>query len=455
LIEVLLGEPLLKQLGINVEEQLGDVAQEFPDQDMSQESSMIRQISNHHRPEIQDEGDTIRDPLPDVGDDDPVELHQALNMMLDNAQAEGAPDGFLDIMRKEVFSYQDIFRLAQGTKDPPVRVPPMKVALKEGAVPVRMGFRRYSDIVRQYMKSETDRQLKGGLAYLNPTSRWVSMPFIVRKKVAPGTTVPLIKQYRMTVDLRQVNAVTEDTVWPMPNLEVVMSNLNGSSCYASLDLADGYWQFPLDKECQEFFSYGTDRGIFTPTRVPQGSKGAVPYFQSSMQLILKDQLYKTFLLWLDDLLAYANSWEKLAEALVGFFHTCRNFGLKLSARKCQLYHTKVIWCGRQISAAGIAQDPTRITALQNLTTPKTGGNLQQFVCAMNWVRMSMKNYAPTMAPLLSLMESIYKNVKSRKKQRVAKFPLDKAGWSSMHDQAWQNCRDMLCNSLALRKSLLS
>jgi hypothetical protein len=221
------------------------------------------------------------------------------------------------------------------------------------------------------------------------------MPFIVRKKVDPGATVPLLKQFRMTVDLRQVNAVTEDTVWPMPNLEVVMASLNGSTCYSSFDLADGYWQFPLDRDCQEYFSYGTDRGIFTPTRVPQGSKGAVPYFQSSMQLILKDQLYTSFLLWLDDLLAYARTWEDLAEEISKFFQTCREYGLKLSAKKCRLYQTKVIWCGRQISAEGISQDPARIEALRNLATPKTGGDLQQFVCAMNWVRMSTNGVPKT------------------------------------------------------------
>lgn len=39
----------------------------------------------------------------------------------------------------------------------------------------------------------------------------------------------------MTVDLRAINAVMVPMTWPMPHFEVVMANLEGSTCYFSLN----------------------------------------------------------------------------------------------------------------------------------------------------------------------------------------------------------------------------
>jgi hypothetical protein len=96
--------------------------------------------------------------------------------------------------------------------------------------------------------------------YFNVNSSWASPPLIVPK---PGTT----SDFRMTIDVRRVNEQTENTAWPMPNLEVVFQHLENSKVYASFDLFKGYWQLPLDPDSQECLSFMTDSGIYTPTRV--------------------------------------------------------------------------------------------------------------------------------------------------------------------------------------------
>lgn len=80
-------------------------------------------------------------------------------------------------------------------------------------------------------------------------SRWASAPRIVAKS-EPGA-------YRMTVDTRAVNAVTEPMPWPMHDLEVDSGKLNGSEFYLTLDWWRGYWQLPLHEESQELFTFIT------------------------------------------------------------------------------------------------------------------------------------------------------------------------------------------------------
>ena len=90
----------------------------------------------------------------------------------------------------------------------------------------------------------------------NHDSRWSSPAIVVRKPHGAG--------FRLCVDLRAVNAITESSAWPMPMLEVVLGKLQGSKCFATLDMNQGYWQFPLDKGSQEICSFMTDEGVFSP-----------------------------------------------------------------------------------------------------------------------------------------------------------------------------------------------
>lgn len=131
------------------------------------------------------------------------------------------------------------------------------------------------------------------------------------------------------------------------------------------------------------------------------------------------------MVWLDDvLLAYAHSIEELLALLFG---KCHKFGLKLKAKKCTLFSEKVRWCGRIISKDGIAQDPERVLALTNLNHPTTGGELQQFVCALNWMRMSI----PLGDWLAQLLEKVDSQGGCRKKRRIANLSRNSVGTRSM------------------------
>ena len=101
----------------------------------------------------------------------------------------------------------------------------------------------------------------------NIYSRYTSPVLVVRKPDGRGL--------RMIVDLRAINAVTKPIAWPMPSLEVVLSRLAGAAYFATLDAYKGYWQFSLAPESQEYFSFMTEEGVYTPNRIIQGATDAV------------------------------------------------------------------------------------------------------------------------------------------------------------------------------------
>lgn len=209
-----------------------------------------------------------------------------------DAEAQGIGIKGATRLRSLLTEYVDVFRVEFG-RDPPVKVPPMQVRLKKGAVPVKAKVRRYPPLHQTYMEEHVNALVNAGLVFENHRSRWASPPRIVSKK-EPG-------EYRMTVDTRAVNACTEPMPWPMPHLDTALTQLEGSEVYFNLDWFRGYWQLPLHEDSQEIFSFVTHRGVFTPKRVPMGATDAVAYCQGVVETIFGELLYKDILAWLDDI----------------------------------------------------------------------------------------------------------------------------------------------------------
>ncbi len=197
------------------------------------------------------------------------------------------------------------------------------------------------------------------------------------------------------------------------------------------------------------FSFLTDQGVYTPTRVLMGGSDSVAYCQATVQAMFDDILYRGLLIWLDDLLGYAESQEALLDLLTRVLRICHEKGLKLNPKKCSFYQTEARWCGRIISAAAVKHYPERIRALQSLPCPKMGKDLQQFVCAMKWMRLSIPGYNVQVRPLLELMEQVCKAARGRTKGKVAKVKLDDVGLTDAHSDCFETCEHMIGSAALL------
>ncbi|OWY90791.1 Retrotransposon protein, Ty3-gypsy subclass, partial [Phytophthora megakarya] len=176
-------------------------------------------------------------------------------------------------------------------------------------------------------------------------------------------------------------------------------------------------QLPLAKASQAILSYTTDRGIFTPTRVPQGCTDEALHFQSTVEELLKDCLHDCLLVWIDDLLAFADSTAELLDVIEAILTKLDEYGFKLNPKKCRFFLTEFRWCGRIISERGIGHDPARIEALQRIPEPTTAAELQQFVCATNWMREGLVDYTRTVRPLQERLDTALHG--SRRSKRAA------------------------------------
>lgn len=334
------------------------------------------------------------------------ELGESITRLLENAIEDGFPIEHSQKLKDIVTKY-DVWRLELGA-DPPACVPPLRLQLKPGSVPYRTKARKYSPHLREFLNEFNGKLEKFGWIFENNNSRWSSPAYPVLKS---GKSL----KYRQTIDYRPVNQLTEPLAGIMPILPVIMEHVKGAKHFGTFDFINGFWQLPLHRDSQEILSFVTHEKVYTPTRVPQGCMDAPIYFQKTMETCFDELLYKSLLIWIDDLLLYSEDIEGYLHSLDILFSLLDKFKLKLSVEKSKLYQKSVKWCGRIVDGSGIAHDPARIETLIGLPTPTNAGELQELLCATNWMRDSIPNYAQVVAPLQQLLDTTLRHTKRTKR----------------------------------------
>ena len=369
------------------------------------------------------------------------DLDQAIRDMLQRAQDAGAPEDYMVGVRELVANkFRDLWRLTLGC-DPPAKVRPMGVTIMSGKeFKAAGGVRRYAETQRTFLHEEVADLLRLGLVTRTASSSAWSSPVVLARK-HDGS-------WRMCVDLRQVNAITEPLPFPIPRLEELVQHLREAKVFALFDMVKGYWQFPLEEGARKYFTFATHEGLFEPTRVPMGAKNAVRHFQSVMTELLGDLLYIAILVYLDDILAHGKDTRSLLKAVEDLFTTLQEAGIKLHPRKCVLFAKSITWCGHVISAEGVRVSPERVAALIDIPDPHTAAELQQFLAAANWMRLKLPEYAKTIEPLQDLLNRALEG-KRRTSSVAAGVRLDAFGWERIHADAVACLKNLLQRAVTL------
>lgn len=173
------------------------------------------------------------------------------------------------------------------------------------------------------------------------------------------------------------------------------------------------------------------------------------HLQSSLSLTLPDDIRRNLLWWLDDCLLYSPDIDEFIHCVRCFLDYCKDFEWKLHLEKCILFAQSVRWCGRVISPAGIRHVPARLETLLEMDRPTSGGQLQQFLCAMQCLRSAIPQFQSLVRPLHELLESVYLNTRKRTKRAVARVSLDALGWTPELSSAFESCKRAFIDRVTL------
>ena len=243
---------------------------------------------------------------------------------------------------------------------------------------------------------------------------------------------------RLCIDYRKLNAETIPDAYPLPRIEESFDALSGAKFFSTLDLGMGYYQIAMEPEDKEKTAFITPFGLHQHKRLPQGLSTSPATFQRLMQRTLDQYIFKSVLVYLDDILIYSRTFEDHLRKIDEILQLIIKTGLKLRPDKCQFLRKEVNYLGHTISAEGVRGNEENIERVKNWKTPETVEELRSFLGLASYFRRFIPDFAKTAGPLHDLVSANTEPGKKKKRKRSAVEI--KTQWKELHQKAFDGLK---------------
>ncbi|GJZ22181.1 putative reverse transcriptase domain-containing protein [Tanacetum coccineum] len=167
--------------------------------------------------------------------------------------------------------------------------------------------------------------------------------------------------------------------YPLPRIDDLFDQLQGSSIYSKIDLRSGYHQLRVREEDIPKTALRTRYGHYEFQVMPFGLTNAPAVFMDLMNRVCKPYLDKFVIVFIDDILIYSRNEKEHEEHLKTILELLKKEELYAKFSKCEFWINTVKFLGHVIDSSGIHVDPAKIEAVKNWASPTTPSEIRQFL----------------------------------------------------------------------------
>ncbi|GJX32064.1 putative reverse transcriptase domain-containing protein [Tanacetum coccineum] len=217
----------------------------------------------------------------------------------------------------------------------------------------------------------------------------------------------------MCIDYRELNKLTIKNRYPLPRIDDLFDQLQGSSVYSKIDLRSGYHQLRVRDEDIPKTAFRTRYGHYEFQVMPFGLTNAPAVFMDLMNRMCKPYLDKFVIVFIDDILIYSCNKEEHANHLRIILELLKKEKLYAKFSKCDFWIRIVQFLGHLIDSQGLHVDHAKIEAVKNWASPITPTEIRQFLGLAGYYRRFIKDFSKIAK---SLTELTQKNKKYKEQE---------------------------------------
>ncbi|GJR72166.1 putative reverse transcriptase domain-containing protein [Tanacetum coccineum] len=305
--------------------------------------------------------------------------------------------------------------------DLPGLPPPQQVKfrIEPGAAPVARAPYRLAPSELKELSDQLKELLEKG--FIRPSSSpWGAPVLFVKKKDG---------SFRMCIDYRELNKLTVKNRYPLPRIDDLFDQLQGSSVYSKIDLRSGYHQLRIREEDIPITAFRTRYGHYEFQVMPFGLTNAPAVFMDLMNRVCKPYLDKFVIVFIDDILIYSKNKEEHEKHLKIILELLKKEQLYAKFSKCDFWLESVQFLGHVINNKGVHVDPAKVEAIRNWSAPTTPTEVRQFLGLAGYYRRFIEGFSLISKPLTKLTQ------KNKKYE-----------WGTEEDEAFQTLKQKLCSA---------
>ncbi|GKA69105.1 putative reverse transcriptase domain-containing protein [Tanacetum coccineum] len=252
---------------------------------------------------------------------------------------------------------------------PPVHQVEFQIDLIPRAAPVARAPYRLAPSEMQELSNQLQELADRG--FIRPsTSPWGAPGLFVKKKYG---------SFRMCIDYRELNKLTVKNRYPLPRIDDLFDQLQGSSVYSKIDLRSGNHQLRLRDEDIPKTAFKTRFRHYEFQVMTFGLTNAPAVFMDLMNHVCKLYLDKFVIVFINDILIYSHNKEEHINHLRIILELLKKEKLYAKFSKCDFWIHIVQFLGHLIDSQGLHVDPAKIEAAKNWTSPTTPIEIHQFL----------------------------------------------------------------------------
>ncbi|GKD45112.1 putative reverse transcriptase domain-containing protein [Tanacetum coccineum] len=302
---------------------------------------------------------------------------------------------------------------------PPPRQVKFGIELMPGVAPIaRAPYRLAPSEIKELSDQLKELSKKG---FIHPISLpWGAPVLFVKKKDG---------SFRMCIDYRELNKLTVKNQYPVPRIDDLFDQLQGSCVYSRIALQSGYHQLRIREEDIPITAFWTWYDHYEFQVMLFGLTNAPTIFMDWMNQVCKSYLYKFVIVFIDDILIYSKSKEEHEEHLKIILGLLKKEQLYAKFSKCDFWLDSVQFLSHAIDSKSVHVNPSKIEAIKNWVAPTAPTEVRKFMGLAGYYQRFIEGFSLISRPLTKLT------------QKNKKFE-----WGEEEEEAFKILKQKLCSA---------
>ncbi|GBG89206.1 hypothetical protein CBR_g48914 [Chara braunii] len=318
-----------------------------------------------------------------------LKAHCLRTTWADNQFVDDPPPEVPTNSRQLLDRFPEVLAEPRGVPERPVE---HKIEIIEGSIPPKGCVYRMGQGELEELRRQIDDMIDRG--WIRPSESEFGAPVLFVPKKGG--------KLRMCIDYRGLNRITRKNAYPLPRIDDLLDAAGGCKVFSKIDLKSGYHQIEVDPSDQHKTAFKTRDGLYEFIVMPFGLTNAPATFQCLMDKVLRHQLNRFVVVYLDDILIFSKTMEEHLKHLEKVLQVLKEAQLHLNLEKYEFGRDGVIYFGHRLSANGLEPETTKVEVIRNWPQPANVHELRSFLGLASYYQNFVPKFSVIAHPLSRL-----------------------------------------------------